>query len=130
MTRPKTLLSLLLLAGTTLLGGCKSGPAKVCAKIDELAAKAAADGDEATKKMAASMQAESSTCISRMQAMEQKDPDQFAQARSCIEEATELRGVVQCFFKAAVGKIDTKGESAGKGAGKAAAKKEEEQAPE
>jgi hypothetical protein len=56
MTRPKTLLPLVL-AGAALLGGCKSGPAKVCDKIDELAVTAAADGDEATKKMAASMQA-------------------------------------------------------------------------
>ena len=100
MTHSKTLL---LLAAVALLGGCKSGPAKVCDKIDELAAKAMTDGDEATKKMAGGMQAESSTCVSRMQAMEQKDPEEFKRASACIEEATELRGVVQCFFKAAMG---------------------------
>lgn len=107
MTRPKTLLPLVL-AAAALLGGCKSGPAKVCNKIDELAATASVDGDEASKKMAASMQAESSTCVSRMQAMEQKDPEQFARAGACIEEATELRGVVQCFFRAAMNKGDAK----------------------
>ena len=114
MTRPKTLLLPLLFGALALLGGCKSGPAKVCDKIDALAAKAATDGDEAAKKMATSMQAESSTCVSRMQAMEQKDPDQFARAATCIDEATELRGVVQCFFKAAMGKDDTKAEAQGK----------------
>jgi len=111
MTRPKTLL---LLAAVALLGGCKSGPAKVCDKIDELAARAATDGDEATKKMAAGMQAESSTCLSRMQAMEQKDPEEFARATTCIEGATEIRGVVQCFFKAAMGKAEMKGDAAKK----------------
>jgi hypothetical protein len=109
MTRPKTLL-LPLLAAVALLGGCKSGPSKVCNKIDELAVKASTDGDEASKKMATSMQAESSTCVSRMQAMEQKDPEEFARATTCIEAATEIRGVVQCFFKAAMSK--------GKGDGK------------
>ena len=121
MTRPKTLLPLVL-AGAALLAGCKSGPAKVCDKIDELAVAAAADGDEAAKKMAASMQAESSTCISRMQAMEQKDPDLFARASACIEEATELRGVVRCFFQAAMNKGDAKGEAPAKA--DASAKKE------
>ncbi len=102
MTRPKSLL-LPLLAAVALLGGCKSSPSKVCDKIDELAAKAMTDGDEASKKMATGMQAESSTCVSRMQAMEQKDSEEFARATACIEETTELRGVVQCFFKAAMG---------------------------
>jgi len=111
MTRPKTLL---LFAVVALLGGCKSGPSKVCDKIDELAVKASTDGDEASKKMAASMQAESSTCVSRMQAMEQKDPEEFARATACIEEATELRGVVQCFFKAAMNKAEGKGETPAK----------------
>lgn len=126
MIRPKTLLPLLL-AGAALLGGCKSGPAKVCDKIDELAVTAAADGDETTKKMAASMQAESSTCVSRMEAMQQKDPDQFARASACIEEATELRGVVRCFFQAAMNKgADGKVVLEPKGAekGEAPAKKE------
>jgi hypothetical protein len=107
---PKTLL---LLAAVALLGGCKSGPAKVCDKIDELAAKAMTEGDEASKKMATGMLTESSTCVSRMQAMEQKDSQQFARATTCIEEATEVRGVVQCFFKAAMGD-----KAAGKAAGK------------
>lgn len=101
MTRPTK--TLLLLAAVALLGGCKSGPAKVCDKIDELAAKAMIDGDEGSKKMAAGMQAESSTCVSRMQAMEQKDSQAFARATTCIDGATEIRGVMQCFFKAAMG---------------------------
>jgi hypothetical protein len=114
MTRPKTLLPPLLLGAVALLGGCKSGPAQVCDKIDELAAQAAIDGDEASKKMATSMQGESSTCVSRMQTMEQKDPEQFARAASCIEAATEIRGVVQCFFKAAMGKAEFKADAPGK----------------
>jgi hypothetical protein len=97
---PKTLL---LLAAVALLGGCKSGPAKVCDKIDELAAKAMTDGDEASKKLATGMMTETSTCVSRMQAMEKKDAEEFAQATTCIDGATEIRGVVQCFFKAAMG---------------------------
>ncbi len=110
MTRPTTLL----LAAVALLGGCKSGPAKVCDKIDALATKAATDGDEASKKMAAGMLAESSTCVSRMQAMEQKDPEAFTQATACIEGATELRAVVQCFFKAAMTKAEAKGDAPAK----------------
>lgn len=127
MTRPKTLLPLLLVVGVALLGGCKSGPAKVCNKIDALAAKAATDGDEASKKVAVTMQAESATCVSRMQALEQKDPEQFAHASACIEETTEIRGVVQCFFKAVMerhgGKSpDRKGAAKAAGAAKAETK--------
>jgi hypothetical protein len=99
MIRPKTLL----LLAAVVLGGCTSGPAKVCDKIDELAVKAMSDGDEVSKKMASGMQAESSTCLSRMQAMEQKDPQEFARATACIETTVEIHGVVQCFFKAALG---------------------------
>jgi hypothetical protein len=101
MTRPKTLL---LLAAVALLGGCKSGPAKVCNKLDELAARASTDGDEATKKMATSLQADSSTCLSRMQTMEQNDPEQFARIGACIDGATDLRAGLQCFFTAAMEK--------------------------
>lgn len=108
MIRPTTLL---LSAAVALLGGCKSGPAKVCNKIDELAMKAATDDDEASKKMATGMQAESSTCVSRMQAMEQKDPEAFARATTCIEDATEIRAVVQCFFKAAMDGAGSKGDA-------------------
>lgn len=111
MTRSTTLL---LLTATALLGGCKSGPAKVCDKIDALAVKASAEGDEASKKMATSMQAESSTCLSRMQTLEQQHPEQFARASACVEEATEIRNVVQCFFKAAMNKAEMKGEPAKK----------------
>lgn len=105
MTRPKTLL---LITAVALLGGCKSGPAKVCDKINELAVKASVDGDETSKKQAAKMQAESSTCVSQMQAMEQRNPEEFARATACIEEATEIRGVVQCFFKATMDKAEGK----------------------
>jgi hypothetical protein len=112
MTRPKTLLPSLLLAIAALLGGCKSGPAKVCDKINELAVKASVDGDETSKKQAEKMKAESSTCVSQMQAMEQRDPEAFARSAACIEEATEIRGVMQCFFKAAAGAV--KGEAPAK----------------
>jgi hypothetical protein len=108
MTRPKTLL---LVTAVALLGGCKPGPAKVCDKINELAVKASVDGDETSKKQAARMQAESATCVSQMQAMEQRDPEEFARATACIEEATEIRGVVQCFFKATMDKTEGKAEA-------------------
>ncbi len=114
MTRPKLLLPSLLLTAAALLGGCKSGPAKLCDKIDALAVKASTEGDEASKKMAMTMQAESSTCLSRMQALEQQHPEQFANASACVEEATELRNVVQCFFKAAMNKAEMKGAAATK----------------
>ena len=107
MTRPKTLL---LVTAVALLGGCKSGPAKVCDKINELAVKASVDGDEASKKQAAKLQEESSTCVSQMQAMEQRDPEEFARATACIEGATEIRGVMQCFFKATLDKDEAKKE--------------------
>lgn len=100
MTHRKTVL---LLAAVALLGGCKSRPAKVCDKIDALAAKAMTEGDEGAKKMASGMQAESSTCLTRMQTLEQKDPKEFEQASACIEEASEIKQVVACFFKAAMG---------------------------
>jgi hypothetical protein len=105
MTRPTTLL---LLAAVALLGGCKSGPAKVCDKLDELAARASTEGDEATKKMATSIQTESSTCLTRMQAMEQKDPEQFARTTTCIDGATDLRAALQCFFTSAMEKTGLK----------------------
>jgi hypothetical protein len=110
MTRPTK--TLLLLAAVALLGGCKSGPAMVCDKIDELAAKAMTDGDEASTKIAKSMLSESSTCLTRMQAMEQKDAQLFARATTCIEGATEIRGAVQCFFTAAMGDKAVTGKAA------------------
>lgn len=97
MTHPKILL---LLAAVTLLGGCKSGPAKVCAKIDELAKKAMTESDEGAKKLAKSTLGDNS-CLTRMKTLEQKDPEEFAQASACIEKATGIKQVVQCMFDAA-----------------------------
>ncbi|MCA9653768.1 MAG: hypothetical protein H6712_34795 [Myxococcales bacterium] len=94
---------LLTLACAAVLGGCKSGPAKVCEKIDALANQASQTDDEAAKEMAQKMKQESSTCVSRMQKMEQSDPETFAKASKCIDETTELKGVVACFFQAALG---------------------------
>lgn len=101
MIDTKTLL--LTLACATALGGCKSGPAKVCAKIDDLANKASQTGSDDEKEMALDMKQESSTCVTRMKKMEQSDPETFAKASACIEETDSLKGVVACFFKAALG---------------------------
>lgn len=121
--RHRTLLLLTLAAAT--VAGCKSGPAKVCAKIDALANQASQTGDEGAKEMAAKMKAESSTCVSRMQKMEASDPETFAKASTCIDEATELKGVVACFFQAALGDQAKKGDGAAKaGAGEKAAEGE------
>lgn len=85
------------------LAGCQSGPAKVCAKIDDLTAAAVAGGDAKEKAMAEKMQRTASTCVTRMKKMEQDDPAVFAEAATCIDDATALKQVVQCFFKAALG---------------------------
>ncbi|MCH9680024.1 MAG: hypothetical protein K0V04_01220 [Deltaproteobacteria bacterium] len=100
MIDTKTLL--FAVTSVALLGACKSGPAKVCAKIDALATEAAASGDASVKTMADEMKKESSTCLPRMKAMAEKDPETFKEAATCVEDATALRGVVQCFFKAAM----------------------------
>lgn len=113
MTHPKTLL---LLAAVASLGGCKSGPEKVCDAIDELAAKAMAEGDERAKENARSTMAESSACLTRMQTIEQKDPAAFAKAAACVEEASEIGQVTPCFFQATFG---ANGKGDGKGDGKA-----------
>jgi len=93
---------------TIVVAGCQSGPAKVCAKIDELSAKASQGSDDALKEMARGMKQESSTCVTRMKKMELADPETFAKATTCIEGATALDQVVACFFKAALG--ESKGE--------------------
>jgi len=106
---------------TIVVAGCQSGPAKVCAKIDELSAKASQGSDDALKEMAKGMKQESSTCVTRMKKMELADPETFAKATTCIEDATALDQVVACFFKAALG--ENKGESKGKSEGDEAGKK-------
>ncbi len=85
-----------------LTAGCKAGPAKVCDKINALANEASASGDPKLKTMADEMKQESGTCLTRMKAMADADPKMFDEAAECIDEATELRNVVQCFFKAAM----------------------------
>ena len=92
--------ALLLLAAVALLGGCKSGPAKVCAKIDELATKAAIDGDEGAKRLAKTTQGDD-TCLTRMKTLQHKDPKEFDRSSTCIYEATELKQVPRCMFDAA-----------------------------
>lgn len=93
---------LLAVACTAVLGGCQSKPASVCAKIDDLANKASQSDDASLQEMAQKMKQESSTCVTRMKKMEQSDPESFAEASECIEQATGLKDVVACFFEAAL----------------------------
>ncbi|MCX4247976.1 hypothetical protein [Paraliomyxa miuraensis] len=92
--------ALLLVAAMAVLGGCTSGPAKVCAKIDELATKAAAGGDEGAKRLAKTTQGDD-TCLTRMQTLHQNDPEEFDRSAACIEGATDLKQVPRCMFDAA-----------------------------
>ncbi len=100
---PTTKILLLTAIASTALAGCKSGPARVCAKIDELAAIASTSADDATKTMAQDMKEESSTCRTRMKRMAEDDPEAFKKATACIEDATALKQVISCFFKARMG---------------------------
>lgn len=126
MTHPKTLL---LLAAVAILGGCKSGPAKICDKIDQLSAKAMLEGDEGAKKMATNMSAEASTCVTRMETLERNNPAEFAKASTCIEGASDIKQVVQCFFKAAMSKGGNEAGSKPPGGGAGDGVKAPESAP-
>ncbi|MEM7155493.1 MAG: hypothetical protein AAF799_21765 [Myxococcota bacterium] len=100
---PDSKLLLLTALSATILVGCKSGPAKVCAKIDSLAQAAAASGSEDEKEVAMGMRQESSTCVTRMTKMQNDDPETFSKASACIESAPGVKDVVACFFKAKFG---------------------------
>ena len=100
---PDTKLLLLTVLSATILGGCKSGPAKVCEKIDSLAQAATVSGSEDEKEVAMGMRQEASTCVTRMTKMQKEDPQTFEKASACIESAPGVKDVVACFFKAKFG---------------------------